>query len=138
MLNGASLSVDSTLMSRGLGRVQRRILEVLADQVNPDDPDKSWMSVHVLADRVVDEAIPEITRAHVESVRRAVIKLHDAGLVHTERRRLDVPNSLTGYAERWFLGARLVPPTTEIAQKWAAVEAAQDAKRQALLRMFRT
>jgi hypothetical protein len=66
-------------MSRGLGAVQRHVLERLArNTVNPMDDwtndFASWVSMADLAD-----ANP--TRSQIESIRRAVLKLHTAGKV---------------------------------------------------------
>ena len=52
-------------MSRGLGEVQRGVLDVLAEECHGD----GWLTVPELTARIVG---PEPSRAEVESVRRAV------------------------------------------------------------------
>ena len=64
-------------MSRGPGRVQRAVLDVLAEECNSD----GWLTVPELAGRVVG---PDSTRAEHESVRRAAKRLARAGRVELE------------------------------------------------------
>lgn len=72
-------------MSRGLGAVQRRVLDELgtstADPMDDWDglsfPGRSWTYVGDLAWRMNGDSRP--TRSQVESIRRAVLKLVDAG-----------------------------------------------------------
>lgn len=78
-------------MSRGLGRVQRFVLEELKKQhigmTNLDGVDyweEGWISVLELArlwHRHNGHQDDDYTRAELESVRRAVIKLADAELI---------------------------------------------------------
>jgi hypothetical protein len=108
-------------MSRGLGAVQRRVLEQLklntADPMDDwDNGFPSWMSAAELAG---DSA----SRSGIESVRRAVIKLDAAGLVETLLVSRRVPSAIpqrdqrVAKVQRYVLVARL-PLEGEIRQKW--------------------
>jgi hypothetical protein len=126
-------------MSRGLGAVQRRVLEQLrentADPLNDFTDDyrtryRSWTPVLTLAG---DDA----TRSQIESVRRAVNKLHAAGLVAVCLLRRQVASRYVfsfGWqggglqysdttASRMLLCARLtLPPDVQLAYEQAEAE----------------
>jgi hypothetical protein len=100
-------------VSRGLGRTQRFVLDVLAERQR-DQPWNGWEYVRSIAgDRRHQEACSEDdhrwcewdppTPADVESVRRAVRTLERAGAVETRYVSLDTDPGL-----RSFLAARLV------------------------------
>ena len=83
-------------MSRGMGAVQRRILKRLPQ--NTADPlDDFWEDLQGIGHRswttVLELAGENPTRAQIESTRRAVLKLHAAGLVDINYVRRRVPAS---------------------------------------------
>lgn len=103
-------------MSRGPGRVQRGICEVLG-AARTDEPWPVWMTVYGIAQRVFE--VEYVTRAQVESVRRAC---KAAEAVEYWYAHLNVPtdHSCTGRAERWIGKARLIPTPAEavLAEAW--------------------
>ncbi len=102
-------------MSRGLGVVQRRVLEQL--KLNTADPAEDRLNGPVAFPSwttVLDLAGAGATRAQIESTRRAVVKLAALGMVETRHvfgrgreRPYRNPNSFRGTTSPWLLAARL-------------------------------
>jgi hypothetical protein len=106
-------------MSRGLGAIQRHILDQLAtntaDHTEDRPGDASWT---FLVDLVGENA----TRAQVESARRAMRSLERAGLVKVSHGDRKVPCSTSlmwdGTARRAHMKVRLAA-APEIEEEWA-------------------
>jgi hypothetical protein len=121
-------------MSRGLGAVQRSVIARLrANTAHPmDDWDNEFASWTSMADLA-----GSVDRAKVESTRRAVLKLEEAGLVETLLVWRNVP--LLPYSSwrsrtvvRQLLVAR-IPPPDQINQRWRSeFEARNERSRHAL------
>ena len=80
-------------MSRGIGRVQRAVLDALLGQ--PSGPFSGWLTVFELTDSVFG---PSMTRARIESVRRAMKALAAAGVLELDYMPEMTPVRATGYA----------------------------------------
>ncbi len=135
-------------MSRGLGVVQRFVLEELAE--NYAGPPPGWASVVTLAQVRHqhgcndDPCTHRPTAAELESMRRAVRSLHNGGHIEAQYARITVPASYRacwemrpyypngraeGRWERWGLHARL--PLSPEEQATEAEEKARNAARRA-------
>ncbi|KWX20552.1 hypothetical protein AFM11_29555 [Mycolicibacterium wolinskyi] len=109
------------MSSKGLGVVQRRILDMLARNMN--DPMQDWNSGFASWTPIIELAGPTANRAEVESMRRAAVKLADIGMIDvTEIPRQVYSDALQQRIERSVLAARL-PLQGEIRRQWEAERA---------------
>jgi hypothetical protein len=104
------------MSSRGLGVIQRRILDKLAKNVC--DPLKDWENGFASWTPVIELAGETANRAEVESMRRAAVKLADIGMIEvTEIPRQVYSDALQQQVERSVLAARL-PLRGEVGRRW--------------------